>query len=66
MTYHSLMKEKDIVNYILFIFILFSFFLGFYLDEDSSGGGKIDLIQHELNNRCIIAHIINYSYKTMI
>ena len=50
MTYHSLMKEKDIVNYILFIFILFSFFLGFYLDEDSAGGGKIDLIQHEWNN----------------
>ena len=47
MTYNSLMKQKDFVNYILFVFILFSFFLGFYLDEDSAGGGKIDLIQKE-------------------
>ena len=44
------MKQKDYVNYILFILILFSFFLGFYLDEDSAGGGKIDLIQHEWGN----------------
>ena len=50
MTYHPLMKQKDFVNYILFIFILFSFFLGFYLDEDSAGGGKIDLIEHEWDN----------------
>tara|TARA_A100001011_G_scaffold258766_1_gene267096 strand:- start:1242 stop:2510 length:1269 start_codon:yes stop_codon:yes gene_type:complete len=44
------MKQKDFVNYILFVFILFSFFLGFYLDEDSAGGGKIDLIQNEWGN----------------
>ena len=50
MTYQSLMKQKDFVNYILFVFILFSFFLGFYFDEDSAGGGKIDLIQNEWNN----------------
>ena len=50
MSYNSLMKQKDFVNYILFVLILFSFFLGFYLDEDSAGGGKIDLIQNEWGN----------------
>ena len=39
-------KEKLCELYSFYL-ILFSFFLGDYLDEDSAGGGKIDLIQHE-------------------
>ena len=32
------------LSYFFLILIFFSFFLGFYFNEDSSGGGKIDFI----------------------
>ncbi len=42
--------NKSIINnkviYIYFIFVIISFIFGFYLNEDSSGGGKLDFI-HE-------------------
>lgn len=36
--------------YYLFLLILLSYFFGFYLGEDSAGGGKIDLLEHEWGN----------------
>lgn len=41
---------KNLLNIILIISVIVTFFLGFFLDEDSAGGGKIDLIEHEWGN----------------
>jgi hypothetical protein len=42
-------KEKFYI-YILSILILVSYFFGFYINEDSAGGGKVDLYDHEWGN----------------
>ena len=42
-------KEKFYI-YILSILILASYFFGFYINEDSAGGGKVDLYDHEWGN----------------
>ena len=44
------MKLKALFNYFFIILISVSFLLGFYLNEDSAGGGKIDLYEHEWDN----------------
>lgn len=44
------MKKNHLVNYCLFFLLLTCFFLGFYFNEDSAGGGRIDLIEHEWGN----------------
>ena len=38
--------KNNYIHILLFIIILISYFLGFVLNEDSSGGGKIDF-EHE-------------------
>ena len=38
-------KQNQFLNLFLLIIII-SYFLGFYLNEDSAGGGKIDYIDH--------------------
>ena len=40
-------KNTSINTYIFLLLIIFSYFFGFYLNEDSAGGGKIDFIKHE-------------------
>ena len=42
-------KEKFIII-LLSTLIVISYFFGFYLNEDSAGGGKIDLYDHEWDN----------------
>ena len=43
--------QKDkIYIYIFSILILFSYFFGFYINEDAAGGGKVDLYDHEWGN----------------
>jgi len=42
-------KEKFIII-LLSTLIVISYFFGFYLNEDSAGGGKIDLYDHEWGN----------------
>ena len=42
-------KEKFVI-FSLSILIIISYFFGFYLNEDSAGGGKIDLYEHEWDN----------------
>ena len=44
------MKKNQLVNYSLFFLVFLCFFLGFYFNEDSAGGGRIDLIEHEWGN----------------
>ena len=43
-------STKNLLNLILIISVIVIFFLGFFLNEDSAGGGKIDLIEHEWGN----------------
>ena len=42
-------KEKFII-FSTSTLIIISYFFGFYLNEDSAGGGKIDLYDHEWGN----------------
>ncbi len=44
------MINQNLINYVFFSIIFLSYILGFYLDEDSAGGGKVDLIEHEWGN----------------
>jgi len=37
-------------NYIIVLTIVTGYFFGFYFNEDSAGGGKIDLFEHEWGN----------------
>ena len=39
-------KDNRYINIFLLI-IISSYILGFYLNEDSAGGGKIDYVDHE-------------------
>ena len=43
-------QKKNFYIYILSILILVSYFFGFYINEDSAGGGKSDLYEHEWDN----------------
>ena len=44
-------REKFHTYILLFIIlILASYFIGFYLNEDSAGGGRSDLYEHEWGN----------------
>jgi hypothetical protein len=43
---HEIKKSNLGLITLLFI-IIFSYILGFYLNEDSAGGGKVDYIDHE-------------------
>ena len=44
------MRSKNLLNFSLIFSVIAIFFLGFILNEDSAGGGKIDLIEHEWKN----------------
>lgn len=44
------MNYRVLINYSFAILIAISFLTGFYLNEDSAGGGKIDLYEHEWDN----------------
>ncbi len=43
-------QKANFYVYIFSILIIISYFLGFYLNEDSAGGGKPDLLNHEWGN----------------
>ena len=43
-------NKENLINYILLGIIITSYFFGFYLNEDSAGGGEIDFIASEWNN----------------
>jgi len=43
-------REKFNIYILLSILILISYFFGFYLNEDSAGGGEVDLLKHEWGN----------------
>ena len=43
-------QKGNFYIYILSILILASYFFGFYINEDSAGGGKPDLYEHEWDN----------------
>ena len=44
------MRAKNLLNFSLIFSVIAIFFIGFILNEDSAGGGKIDLIEHEWDN----------------
>ena len=44
------MNYRVLINYSFVTLIAISFLAGFYLNEDSAGGGKIDLYEHEWDN----------------
>ena len=44
-----ILKDKFHVYFFSFL-ILLSYFFGFYLNEDSAGGGRSDLYEHEWGN----------------
>lgn len=43
---YKVIKSNPILIFLLFLIVI-SYFLGFYLYEDSAGGGKIDYVEHE-------------------
>ena len=57
------MNYRVLINYSFATLIAISFLAGFYLNEDSAGGGKIDLYEHEWDNlvlfKNICFHLVN-------
>ena len=46
----DIIRINNLFYLLLSVLIISSYFLGFYLNEDAAGGGKIDLYDHEFNN----------------
>ena len=44
------MKSQIFLNYVIISLVSLSYVIGFYVNEDSAGGGEIDLINHEWGN----------------
>lgn len=59
----NLLKKKNTISIILFIIILISFFVGFFLNENAAGGGPLDFGHQWKNHLLLKQDILSFLYN---